>query len=120
MKMWWRLWSGHVFLGVTLALMCAAAYFLVESMRGMNSTTIFVNFVVAALFGLLMVIAGVFATWNFRTHRDRYYLRRQEHLLGNALPPVDALDTLDLSSDTKDVDTGAHEAHSADEEVSHA
>lgn len=112
MKRWWQLWSGHVLAGLTAVLLYFAFVFTIESMRSMDSDSMFWNFVVAVLFFLLAAIVGIMSTWRFKTHQERYYIRRQDAL--------ESLSPLITGEETWDESSAAGEAHSDSQEGSRA
>ena len=110
MKRWLTLWTGHLLLVLIVACFLLALYFARGAMAGHDYEEVWWHFVLCALSVLLMVILGIIATVTFKTHRDRYYLRRLWHEQDTNLSGVP-------------IPTGpwvsvADEAHSADEEVS--
>jgi hypothetical protein len=76
MTQWWRLWSGHVFLALTIGVLAVAGWALREAMRAISPRDAGWYLVVTLTTLLASAGLGVITAWRFRTHRERYYIRK--------------------------------------------
>jgi len=116
MKMWWRLWAGHVLFLPFLGSLAVTLYFLWLAVRGMTEMTILWYFFCTVLCGLATLGWGVLSAWTWKTHAQRVYLRGEDALLADDLPPVDATEIVAELSDTDPEYSLVSEAHSAGED----
>lgn len=118
MRLWFRLWTGHIFLALTIIGTFIAVLVLRETMQAFNPVKIFWGFV-ATMFAVLMTLGlGGITAYTYRTFQQREYIRNEDALNQAALPPVDAteiVEGLDIPDDVREDVYGAPEP---EEEVS--
>jgi hypothetical protein len=78
MRRFWKLWSGHVLLGLGLLTFAMTLWFGARSMGGYEVEIVWWNFVIATLFGLLSACILMLATYRWNTFNQRRLIRFTE------------------------------------------
>jgi hypothetical protein len=88
MRLWFRLWSGHLVLALTIGLLLLGGWFLLEMARSERYDRMFIFFVLAVVTLLLATIVGIAATALYKTWTQRRYIRREDALVAEVLTPL--------------------------------
>lgn len=89
MKLFLRLWGGHLLLVPTIVAAGLTLLFARNSMAGENDTAVIWNFVIAVMSLALMLLLAGLSAWFWNDARDRYYIsrtRRSDAMIGARVP----------------------------------
>lgn len=80
MKLWWKLWAGHVYLVLTVLSIATALIAIATVLLATDSDVMYYAFVIGILAFLLAIIFGILSPYTMQNKRQRHYLRMDADL----------------------------------------
>lgn len=115
MKLWWKLWAGHVYVVITLIAVVTAFTGIALVVLSGDPDVMFYSFVIAVIAFLLAIVFGIMASYRLQMRAARRYIRADAQLGQEA---VQRRGKATVPRRTVSYSDAASEAHSAREDDS--
>jgi len=108
MKLWWRIWGGHVYLALAILAIATALLCIGNVLLSIDSNVMFVSFVIALIAFLLAVVFGIMASYKMQTRMQRRYIRMDAALALDAAQRDGKATVLPGTDSFSESQSGAH------------